>query len=271
MAPEGGNRDGVQNGGHATIDLAWGQAGLRARLPGSDLIAIVDVLSFSTAVDVAVSRGVTVLPFRYGSDAAEAFASKREALLAGPRRRADGGPSLSPASLSQLAPGRRLVLPSPNGATLSTLVAEKPTYAACLRNATAVAAALQAAADGLSRARITVIAAGEHWPDGSLRPALEDCLGAGALVARLAGTRTPDAEAAAAAYEALRPTLRARLADCPSGQELTAAGFAEDVDWAAAEDCSSAVPRLDGGAYRNAAAEPASAEKTVGGAGSPSG
>ncbi|NIA68162.1 hypothetical protein HBA54_06120 [Pelagibius litoralis] len=233
-----------------TIDFAWGSAGLRDRLPVSDLIVIVDALSFSTAVDVAVSRGAEVIPYRYRDDTAAAFAAEHEARLAGPRRA--GGPSLSPPSLDQLAAGDRLVLPSPNGATLSTLVDGKPAYAACLRNATAVVAALQAGAAKREQTRIAVIAAGEHWPDGSLRPALEDLLGAGAVLARLKGRLSPDAKAAAAAYRELRGDLADALALCPSGQELIAAGYPDDVAWATAEDSSTAVPLLREGRYSDA-------------------
>ena len=238
-----------------TIDVTWGQAGLQSAIEDSDLVVLVDVLSFSTAVDVAASRGAGVFPFLHRDDRAEAFARGKGAILAGPRGGPAAGPSLSPASLAGLKPGDRLVLPSPNGSTLSTLVGNKRTFAACLRNATAVAAALQAEAEGLERPRVAIIAAGERWADGGLRPALEDLLGAGALAARLRGRRTTDAEAAAAAYTALCPSLRQSLADCPSGRELIARGFGQDVDWAAEQDCSAAVPTLAGGCYRNAVAE----------------
>ncbi|WP_299397781.1 GNAT family N-acetyltransferase [Pelagibius sp.] len=230
------------------LDLAWGGAGLRAGQASRTAIAIVDVLSFSTAVDVAVSRGARVLPYRYRDSTAAGFAAAQGALLAGPRE-GPAGLSLSPPSLAALEAGSTVVLPSPNGSTLSTLVGDTPTFAACLRNATAVAAALQTLAGAPKKGRILVVAAGEHWADGSLRPALEDLLGAGALLARLKGTLSADAMAAVAAYKALRESLQAALAGCPSGRELIGRGFDEDVAWAAAEDSSAAVPLLQDGAY----------------------
>jgi len=226
------------------IDFAWGRAGLAALLDSCDVFVILDVLCFTTSVDVAVARGAEVLPFpleKYGADEA---ARRGEAVLAKPRAEAAGSPSLSPASLTALTPGTRLLLPSPNGSALSAMVGEKRAFAASLRNATALAAAVQQAGE-----RIAVIAAGEHWPGGALRPAIEDLLGAGAVIARLRGELTPDARAARAAYQELKGEIAATLRASRSGQELIAAGFPDDVALAAQEDVSAAVPALIEGRY----------------------
>ena len=55
---------------------------------------------------------------------------------------------------------------------------------------------------------------------------------------------------AVAAFLALHDDLVGALMDCPSGQELTAKGYAADVDLAAAHDVADAVAvRLVDGAY----------------------
>jgi len=231
------------------IDFAWGRAGLAALRETSDVFVIIDVLCFTTSVDVAIARGAEVLPFpleKYGADEA---ARRGEAILARPRREAAGGPSLSPASLTGLAPGTRLLLPSPNGSALSAMVQDGIAFAASLRNAGAVASAVQRAGRD-----IAVIAAGEHWPGGALRPAIEDLLGAGAIIARLQGHLSAEARVAKAAYLDLKDDLARTLRESRSGQELIAAGFSDDVDLAQQADVSRAVPRLRDGRYADAAA-----------------
>jgi 2-phosphosulfolactate phosphatase len=143
------------------------------------------------------------------------------------------------------------VLASPNGAALSLAAADcgARVLAGCLRNAGAVADA--AASTG---GPAVVIAAGERWPDDSLRPALEDVLGAGAILAALAPANpSPEARAAIAVFREARANLEARLLECASGRELVARGYAGDVRAAAALDASAAVPELRDGAFLDAA------------------
>ena len=98
-----------------------------------------------------------------------------------------------------------------------------------------------------------VIAVGERWPGGDLRPALEVLLGAGAIIAALnpQAARSPEAAAAQALWQACRHQANEFLTQCASGQELTVAGFAADVVLAAQHDAQDTVPLLTGPAFTN--------------------
>ncbi|MBE0695646.1 MAG: 2-phosphosulfolactate phosphatase, partial [Anaerolineaceae bacterium] len=158
----------------SNIRFEWGLSGLKALAPASDVLIIVDVLSFTTCVDIVVGNGGYVFPYAGPAEALPAYAKSVGALIASRRRQQDAAYSLAPSSLVSIPEGTRLVLPSPNGSTLSYATAGIPTLAGCFRNARAVAAK----ACQLGK-RVSVIAAGERWQDGLLRPALEDLLGAG--------------------------------------------------------------------------------------------
>lgn len=199
------------------------------------------MLSFSTAVDIAVGRGAQVIPYRWRDPSAAWYAAERGALLAGGRSAA--GYSLSPASLLEIEPETALVLPSPNGGALS-LSAGRGVYTACLRNAPSVARAVRK--QGPS---VAVIPAGEQWPDGQIRMAVEDLLGAGAVLAGLSGRMSPEAEVAVAAFERFQHCLPEALAGCISGRELAGRGFARDVALAAEYDVSRIAPVLQGDCF----------------------
>src|SRR5262245_55257753 len=223
----------------------WGENGVRRLATGADVAVIVDVLSFSTCVEIANSRGVIVFPYRWKDESAEAFAASVSAELADVRRAGDGY-SLSPASLINIPAGTRLALPSPNGSTLSLATGATPTLTACLRNCRAVAMA--AAKYGR---RIVVIPAGERWNDGSLRPAFEDWVGAGAIISHLKGSLAPEAGAALSAYLSVKSDLKHTLRQCVSGRELIERGFEHDVEIASELDVSECAPTLVDNAYLN--------------------
>ncbi len=223
----------------------WGAQGLDA-LAECAVVIIVDVLSFTTSVEIAVSRGATVFPYPLGADGAAEYAAQRNAIVAHKRSEIPGQMSLSPASLEQAQPGTRLVLPSPNGSALSVQARDSgaTVIAASLRNASAVAA-MAANAGG----PIAVIPAGERWEDRSLRPAYEDAIGAGAVISRLPGSRSPEAQLLVAAFNEARPRLASLIHDCASGRELRDRGFSRDVELASQLDVSETVPVLHENAY----------------------
>jgi len=226
----------------------WGLAGVEALRGRVAVLVIVDVLSFSTAVDVAVGRGAVILPFPLGDQAAAAAAARAGNAVLATHRRAQGGQySLSPTSLLTIAPGTRLMLPSPNGSRLSLAGGTTPVLAGCLRNAAAVAAkAREIAGDG----PVGVIPAGERWPDGSLRPAIEDWLGAGAILDALDGPLSAEAHVARDAYRSAGADLATLIRTSQSGRELIDGGFPDDVEIALEVGVSRTAPRLSQGAYR---------------------
>ena len=229
------------------IRFEWGERGVAELAPISDVVIIVDVLSFSTCVDIAASRGAVVLPFGWKDQRAKDYAAEHKAILAGSRDQSTF--SLSPPSLAELPEDSRIVLPSPNGSTLTLAAAQHATVlAGCLRNASSLADYVNEKGGS-----VTVIACGERWqPDDALRPALEDHLGAGAILNELSGTRSPEAASAAHLFSACEDSLTETLQACSSGKELIEKGFPQDVACASEIDTSRTVPLLTDLAYRNA-------------------
>jgi 2-phosphosulfolactate phosphatase len=240
----------AQDGFLARFD--WAVEGAEAVAPGAAVVAVVDVLSFTTTLTVAVDLGVEVYPYPFRDDTARAYAARRDAVLAVGRAQAtgDGQVTLSPASVRAATGLRRLVLPSPNGSTIARRLAGTGAIVVAVGLRNVDAAAEWVAARLGPRGAVAAIAGGERRPDGSLRPAVEDLWGAGAfldgLAARGVGPLSPEAQAAAAAYREVRDRLPASLWDCASGRELREYGYPDDVRIAAEVDASRAVPVLDG-------------------------
>ena len=100
------------------VRCEWGLPGIE-QIANSDVIILVDVLSFTTSVDIAVCRGATIYPYRWNDETAITYALDRGAEVASSRSRFDGRFSLAPSSLVEVPAGLRLVLPSPNGSSLA--------------------------------------------------------------------------------------------------------------------------------------------------------
>lgn len=198
------------------VRLDWGVEGL-ARLAASDVVVVVDVLRFSSTVIQAVERGETV----------DLDASAHDV-------------SINGAAVAAAA-GRTDALVVLGG----------------LRNASAVAKAVLARQQERgARTSIAVVACGElasAETGAPLRFAVEDLLGAGAVIDALADLgidhSSPEAAVAGEGFRALRRATRHLLTASASGRELEAWGRRDEVLAAAAVDAASVVPVLRGGVF----------------------
>ncbi|MBJ7350170.1 MAG: 2-phosphosulfolactate phosphatase [Rhodococcus sp.] len=246
--------DSAHTQNDCALRFEWGLSAIDAVVAGADIAVVVDVLSFTTTLTVAMDAGIEVVPSRWRDDRATHLAEQHDAVLAVGRSVATPGDvSLCPATVRAAAPPpRRLVLPSPNGSTIAHALAARvdACVGASLRNAAAIA---QWVVDEHPHSVIAVIAAGERWPDSSLRPAVEDLWGAGAVLAPLVESGlfdpSPEAVVAATAWHAAASDIATELRRCGSGRELIAMGHPEDVDIAAEVGSSSCVPILRGDTF----------------------
>ncbi|WP_341718402.1 2-phosphosulfolactate phosphatase [Micromonospora sp. FIMYZ51] len=244
-----------QPGSGARFD--WGLAGAAELGRVCAVLVVVDVLSFTTTVEIAVGRGMRVHPFPWDEQAAE-YARRIGAIAATGRRQVTAAHpwSLSPAALSRAPVVRDLVLPSPNGSAISAAASATglPVVAANLRNARAVGHWLLNQGYGETTTPVGVVAAGERWPDGSLRPCVADQLGAASVLDALAAVPGGLSVEAAMALAALAstPDVPAAVRGCVSGRELSADGFPEDVEIAVRLDSSDVVPLLRDGVFASA-------------------
>jgi len=235
-------------------DLVWGPSAAAQAAAAGDIIAIVDTLSFSTATAAAAAAGGLIYPCRSYDDAV-AMAARVKASPA--VRRSDvparGRFSLSPLTYRGLQPGERVVLPSVNGGVCTrAAVSGGHIVLGALVNAAAVAAAVGELRRGKPTCGVTMVACGEREegaPDLPIRFAVEDMLGAGAIIAGLDCHKSPSARAAEAAFIHLRDHLEWALGESVSGRELIAQGFGGDVHFAAQLNEIEAAPILRGDHY----------------------
>lgn len=198
------------------VRFEWGVAGL-ARLAPADVTVVVDVLRFSTTVAVRVAAGEQV-PLDAAAHAV-----------------------------------------SLNGAAVCAAAAETPTrvLVGALCNASAVADEIvRWQHERAARTSVAVIAAGEltsRAEDAPLRFAVEDLLGAGAIIDALS-TRgidhtSPEAAAAAASFTGLRGATKHLFTASGSGGELLERGRGDEVVAAASVDAVAVAPVLREGVF----------------------
>ena len=168
------------------------------------------------------------------------------------------------AGAERILPGAHLavvvdVLPSPDGDALSAKLAatlarpDLVALAGSLRNRTAVARCiLELQEQRGERLMVAIIAAGHDAADGS-RFAIEDQLGAGAVVDALVALgidhTSPEAAVACAAFEGLRHAATHLIGASGRAVELVEQGRRPEVRFATEIDASTDVPVLRDGVF----------------------
>lgn len=210
------------------VRFEWGAEGL-ARLAPADVVVVVDVLRFSSTLADAVAGGARIA-------------------LADAVQWSKNGAAVVTAAIA-----------APDAQEPTVLVGG-------IRNAAAVARAVMTLQERRGdRVSVTVIAAGERTDADELRFAVEDQLGAGAIIAALADLgidhSSPEAAVAAESFRALRRGLRHLLIGSGSGRELedgvpstarmaASAIRSATVAEAAELDAVDAVPQLRDGFFQ---------------------
>ncbi len=237
------------------VRMAWGRAGAQRAGRKGDILVVVDVLCFSTSAVTAVQHGGVVLPC-CNSEEAEIASALSGGVVAVRREEAPekGRFSLSPLTYLGLEPGTRICLPSPNGAACCGFAdPNTPLLIGSLVNAEATADAISCLLEGSDR-NVTILACGERWEhasaDGDIRFAIEDYLGAGAIIAALDSPKSPEVLVCEAAFTGSQPCLSDILWNCGSGIELRERGYEADVHHAAQLDLYTAVPHRVGNALK---------------------
>jgi 2-phosphosulfolactate phosphatase len=229
----------------------WGREGARRAASRGDVLAIVDVLRFTTTVAAAVANGYPIRPCRDEPDAEQAvFATG--CIRGGKGTRFTLSPLDYPPPQSAAEACPAIALPSPNGATCSRVEGAPLILAGALVNASTAGQTLESC---IRAGRfVTVVSCGERCEepgeDGPLRFAVEDYIGAGAIITAIESSRkSPEALACQGAFLAVKDRLAETLESCGSGIELAAKGRIEDVRFAAQLDCFPIVPALVAGMY----------------------
>jgi 2-phosphosulfolactate phosphatase len=231
--------------------LDWGLRGTQEAAARGDIIVIVDTLSFSTAAVTAVHHGAIVYPCAIEENPlAIAQCLGAKACLHDLDNPKTECVCLSPMTYLGMKPDTRVVLASFHGATCSRYAREVPfLFVGALVNAKATADAVSQLMQTTNLC-VTAIACGERWltpkEDEHLRMAVEDYLGAGAILSYLQYEKSPEALVACGAFRQMQHQLKDILWECGSGRELREGGFATDVCHAAQLNLYNSVPIMRG-------------------------
>ena len=237
------------------VKMEWGRRGAREAAERGDIVIIVDVLSFSSTVVAALNAGAVIFPYPPNLDGKRYASSIGAKYILGRAEAArTRNPTLSPVTFNEKHLNERFVLTSLNGAYCSWIASKVPALLiGSFLNASAVAV-LASKLQQETGADITVVPCGEMWNDvreneDRLRPSVEDYLGAGAILAGLGGSKSPEAEVCAGAFKSSESRIIELVWDSGSGRELRERGYEEDVKYCSQLNVIGIVPMMKDGRF----------------------
>ena len=240
------------------VHIDWAKEGLAYARQKGDIVVIVDVLRFSSAVVTAVAHGFSIYPVPDRASGEE-LAQRVDACLAG--RSDSPGISISPVSFMNVPvnQNRKVILPSPNGATCSSMIKDRDSaLVGCFLNAQAVGEMISSLAFSSGRS-VTVIACGEqrsvatgervvYVPEEAHRVfAIEDYLGAGAIISSTSLQRSAEAEICGRSFSAAEKDLPQLVRESFSGRYLIEHNMRADIEHAVQVSNYNVVPSIHGG------------------------
>ena len=183
-----------------------------------DVCIIVDVLSFSTSLDLLIN----VKENTQNMPVADDF-------------------------IHHLTP-QKLNIPSPVGLPIQLNLHQKPVLVGCLRNARAVAKVARMLGNA-----VLLIPVGDKLSEEEFKTCSEDFIATGAIISYMKGARSAESEAALDVYNSSKGNIEEMVKLSSSARQMMLNGFLLEVDQACQFNRSKNVPLLEEGALINLA------------------
>lgn len=242
------------------IYLRWGPNGMKKALEKDDLIVVVDIFRFSSAVITAISNGAVIIPAQNKMEAI-LLSKKYDAVISNIHssyyKRTF---SLSPQSFFKIPKGIKVVLISPNGAKCCRLARNSQNiFIGGFLNAKSISKHVEKLSKKLRR-DATILAAGDFDLPRKIKRgeiekqfinknnynffSLEDFIGSGAIINEMRLEKTDDAIFAEYYFKFFRKNLKEILKDTIGGRFLTLINRENDIDYCLKFNKYKCVPKL---------------------------
>jgi 2-phosphosulfolactate phosphatase len=244
------------------LKLRWGTNGMRRAIKEKNIVVIVDVFRFSSAVVTAISNKVTIIP---ASNLKEAvlLSKKYNAIISNSYSPTSKRIfSLSPQSFFRAPKNIKVALISPNGARCCRIGKNsKNVFIGCFLNAKTIGKYVEKLSENLQK-DVTILAAGDFGLPKKFKRSeveeqfitksnskffsLEDFLGAGAIINEMKLEKNDDAIFAQNCYNSFKKELRKILRETVGGKYLILTNREKDLEYCIKLNRYKCIPKLSG-------------------------